>query len=402
MKYSTCIGGLLLASVLLSGCQQETTQPQAARVTEVAYLIVTPSEHKIETQMQGRVVASLTAEVRPQVGGIVHERLFTEGEFVKEGDVLYQIEPATFQAAVNEAKANLNSAKATVETAKLKDQRFADLLEFEGVSQQDADDAHATYLEAKADIERFEAALETARINLEFSKVKAPISGRIGISNVTPGALVTASQTNALSTIRTLDPIYVDMIKSSTEILKLRQLLAKTDIKKGSTDVSLLLEDGSEYELKGQLKMQEVAVDASTGAVTLRAEFPNPDGVLLPGMFVRTRVNEAVDDNAILVPQQGVYHNPAGDAYAYVIDEGNKVQSRVVKTISAVGNKWFISSGLKAGDKLLVEGSSKVGPGSEVKTVEVQMQSNGKMVAVAAQSGNSSSAPAPAAAKGGV
>ncbi|MEI8650697.1 efflux RND transporter periplasmic adaptor subunit [Paraglaciecola sp. Hal342] len=207
------------------------------------------------------------------------------------------------------------------------------------------------------------------------------------MSTVTPGALVTASQATALSTIRTLDPIFVDMTKSSTEILKLRQLLAKSGIKKGSTDVSLILEDGSEYELKGQLKMQEVAVDASTGAVTLRAEFANPEGLLLPGMFVRTQINDAVDENAILVPQQGIYHSAAGDAYAYVIDENNKVQSRGVTTLSAVDNQWLIGSGLNAGDKLLVEGSSKVRPGSDVKTVEVEMQNNGEMVRVDQQSG---------------
>ncbi|QHJ12850.1 Multidrug resistance protein MdtE [Paraglaciecola mesophila] len=386
MKYAAYIGGLIFVSVLLSGCQKEAAQPQATRVTEVAFVTVTPTEHTMQTKMQGRVVASLTAEVRPQVGGLVHQRLFTEGNYVEQGEVLYQIEPATFQAALNEAKANLNSAEASLETAKLKDQRYANLLKFEGVSQQDADDAHATYLEAKADIERFQAALETARINVEFTKVTAPISGQIGISTVTPGALVTASQETALSTIRTLDPIFVDMTKSSTEILKLRQLLAKSGIKKGSTEVSLILEDGSEYELTGQLKMQEVAVDASTGAVTLRAEFPNPDGVLLPGMFVRAQINDAVDENAILVPQQGIYHSAAGDAYAYVIDENSKVQSRKVTTLNAVENQWLISSGLKAGDKLLVEGSSKVRPGSEVNAVEVTMQSDGKMVNAEMQS----------------
>ncbi|WP_339900624.1 efflux RND transporter periplasmic adaptor subunit [Paraglaciecola polaris] len=389
MKDSITTGGLVLFAILLSGCQQESVPERAAPVTAVSYITVATTAYNIDTKMQGRVVASLSAEVRPQVGGIIQMRSFVEGNQVKQGDVLYQIEPATFQSAFNEAKANLNSAKASVETAKLKDQRFANLLKFEGVSQQDADDAHATYLEAKADIERFESALETARINLEFTQVKAPISGRIGISSVTPGALVTASQATALSTIRKLDPIYVDMTKSSTEILKLRQLLAKSGIKKGSTDVSLILEDGSEYNLKGQLKMQEVSVDASTGAVTLRAEFPNPDGVLLPGMFVRTQVNEAVDDNAILVPQQGIYHNAAGDAYAYVIDESNKVQSRVVQTLNAIDNQWLIGTGLNAGDKLLVEGSSKVRPGSEVKTVEVKMRTSGEMVSVDKQSNTS-------------
>ncbi|WP_166422140.1 efflux RND transporter periplasmic adaptor subunit [Paraglaciecola sp. 20A4] len=390
MKSSIYIGGLLLAVTLLSGCQQESAPARTMPVPAVSYITVSTSVHNIDTQMQGRVVASLSAEVRPQVGGIIQTRSFVEGNTVEKGQLLYQIDPATYQSAYNEAKASLNSAKASLETAKLKDERYVNLLKFEGVSQQDADDAHATYLEAKADIEKYQAALATASINLEFTKVTAPISGHIGISTVTPGALVTAQQASALATIRTLDPIYVDMTKSSKELLKLRQLIGKNGVKQGTTAVSLTLEDGSEYDLKGQLKMQEVSVDASTGTVTLRAEFPNPDGILLPGMFVRTKVNEAVDEHAILVPQQGVYHNATGEAYAYVINEDNKVEKRTLKTINAVGNKWLLESGLAANDKLLVEGSGKVGPGSEVKPVEVQMDTNGSMVTLSEQSKDTS------------
>lgn len=377
--------GLLIMVSLLSGCEQQSTQESEqanAPATEVSYINVTSSTHKIDTKLQGRVTASMVAEVRPQVSGIIQKRLFTEGQMVEQGQTLYQIDPETYEAAYNEAKATLNSAKAVVATAKLKDERYANLLKIEGVSQQDADDAHAAHLEAKANIEMYEAALETARIDLEYTKVLAPITGRIGISTITQGALVTAQQDTALATIRTLDPIYVDMTKSSKALLKLRKLMRESDIKEGTTDVSLTLEDGSDYELTGELKMQEVAVDASTGAVTLRAEFPNPDGLLLPGMFVRATVSEAVDENAILVPQQGIYHEATGEAYAYVINQDNQVEKRTVETINAVGNKWLLDNGLSVNEKLLVEGSGKVGPGSTVTPVQVEMNSAGTMVTV--------------------
>jgi len=384
MKHSIAIGTLLVTASLLSACQQEsnTTAKKVASVPAVSYINVKTQSHNIDTKMQGRVTASLVAQVRPQVSGIVQKRFFTEGNTVEKGQLLYQIDPATYQSAYNEAKANLNSAKALVDTAKLKHERYVKLLKFEGVSQQDADDAHAAYLEAKANIEKYQAALATAAINLEFTKVKAPISGHIGISNVTQGALLTAAQASELATIRTLDPIYVDMTKSSTELLKLRQLMREKGISQGTTAVSLTLADGTQYNHSGQLKMQEVSVDPSTGTVTLRAEFPNPDGLLLPGMFVRGQVNEAVDENAILVPQQGIYHSATGDAFAYVIDSENKVEKRTVHTISAVDNKWLIASGLSANDKLLIEGSSKIRPGGEVKPVQVEMDNNGSVVTI--------------------
>jgi membrane fusion protein (multidrug efflux system) len=383
MKHSIAIGTLLVAATLLSGCQQGSSTPaKVASVPAISYITVKTQSHNIDTKMQGRVTASLVAQVRPQVSGIVQQRLFTEGSTVEKGQLLYQIDPATYQSAYNEAKANLNSAKALVDTAKLKNQRYVKLLKFEGVSQQDADDAHAAYLEAKANIEKYQAALATAAINLEFTKVKAPISGHIGISSVTQGALLTAAQSSELATIRTLDPIYVDMTKSSTELLKLRQLMREKGITQGTTEVSLTLADGTQYNHKGQLKMQEVSVDPSTGTVTLRAQFPNPDGLLLPGMFVRGQVNDAVDENAILVPQQGIYHSAAGEAYAYVIDDKNIVEKRTVHTINAVDNKWLIASGLSANDKLLIEGSSKIRPGGEVKPVQVEMDNNGSVVTI--------------------
>lgn len=382
MKCFRFIGGLMVLSFLLSGCGQSQQAPPTEIVPTVSYVTVTPSVHTIESKLQGRVVAFREAEVRPQVTGIVKKRLFNEGDDVTQGQVLYQLDPTTYASAYNEAKADLASAKASVETARLKDERYASLLDIEGVSQQDADDAHADYLEAVAAIAKYEAALETAKINLAFTEVKAPISGRIGISSITEGALVTAEQDTALATIRQLDPIYVDMTKTSKARLQLLQMLSTDSMKEGTTTVSLDLEDGSDYQYPGQMKMQEVSVDPSTGAVTLRAQFPNPDGMLLPGMFVRTSVGEAVDQNAILVPQQGIYHSSNGDAYAYVINDDNTVEKRVVTTISAEGNQWLIASGLAANDKLLVEGSTKVAPGSKVNAVEVAMEASGEMVMV--------------------
>lgn len=380
MKDSMRIGGLLLLASLLAACQQGNTPANKAMVPDVSYISVTTNVHKINHKMPARVVASQVAEVRPQVSGIIHQRLFEEGSMVKKGQLLYQINPAPFQSVYNEAKANLNSAKASLETATLKDKRYANLLGQKGISQQDADDARAAYLEAQANIEKYQAALKTAAINLEFTKVKASISGHIGISNVTQGALVTAGQASPLATIHTLDPIYVDMKKSSAELLKLRTLLRSDNIKPGSTDVMLTLGDGSQYESPGQLKMQEVAVDTATGSITLRAEFSNPDNLLLPGMFVRTTVNEAIDEHAILVPQQGIYHNANGSAYAYIINDNNLIEKRSVETINAVDNNWLIASGLAVNDKLLVEGTVKVRPGSEVKPIEITLSTSSEPV----------------------
>jgi membrane fusion protein (multidrug efflux system) len=375
---------LLLIGALITGCEQQPNEPQdgfpGARLTEVSYINVTASRHNIDSYSQGRVTASKEAEVRPQVSGIIQQRLFTEGEFVEKGQTLYQIDPETYQAAYNETFASLSNAKAAEATAKLKDERYANLLKIEGISQQDADDAHAEYLEAKANVDMYEAALETAKINLQYTKVLAPISGRIGISSVTQGALVTAQQDSALATIRALDPIYVDVVKSSKALLRLRKIISNENIREGTAEVTLTLEDGSDYELTGELKMQEVAVDASTGSVTLRAEFPNPQGVLLPGMFVRATVSDAVDEHAILVPQQSIYHSATDEAYAYVINQNNQIEKRSVKTAVAIGNQWVIIDGLEVNDKLLVEGAGKVGPGSEVIPEEVKVDNNGLII----------------------
>ncbi len=376
------IAGLAVVTAL-AGCQSESADSAAAQqarpATEVSFIEIQPQSVSLTSELKGRTVASQSSEIRPQVGGIVKQRLFEEGSHVNAGDVLYQIDPATYQAELQTAKATLKSAEAALESARLTDERYAGLVKIQGISQQEADDAHASWLEAQADLESAKAALQTAQINLGYTKVSAPISGRIGLSSVTPGALVSASQDTALATISTMDPMYVDMTQSSSDQLKLRKLLKQSGIEGGNADVSLVLEDGSTYDYQGKMKVREVAVDEDTGSVTLRAEFPNPDGVLLPGMFVRAVVEDAVNQNAILVPQQGITHDSMGNATALVVNANNKVEKRNVKTDRAIKNQWLISSGLEPGDKLIVEGTGKVSEGAEVKPVKVSVQKDGSI-----------------------
>jgi membrane fusion protein (multidrug efflux system) len=310
--------------------------------------------------------------VRPQVDGIIKQRLFTEGAEVKAGQVLYQIDPASYQASYDQAAAQLKNAQATVQSTRLKSQRYAALVKENGVSQQDADDAKAAYLAAVASVAQYQAALETARINLAYTQVRAPIAGRIGISSVTPGALVTASQTDALATIRALDPIYVDLTQSSAQLLKLRRQQAA--LQRGAvTPVAIKLEDGTPYAHAGKLELTEVAVDEATGSVTLRAVFPNPEHELLPGMYVHATVDNGVDPKAILAPQQGITRNAKGEATALVVDEQNNVAQRTVSAERVVGSNWLIGSGLNEGDRLIVEGTGKVTIGAAVKPVEVSV-----------------------------
>ena len=338
---------------------------------EVGIYTLSAQNITLSRELPGRTKATVISEIRPQVGGIIQARFFEEGSIVKKDAVLYQIDPASYQAAFDEAKAALKNAEATLESSRLKSERYADLVKLEGVSKQDAEDVKATYLQAVASVDEKNAALQSARINLEYTKIKAPISGRIGTSSVSVGALVSASQTTALATIRTLDPIYVDLTQSSTQLLKLRALLAQQGIKKGSTKLALNLEDGSRYAHEGTLQFQEIAVDESTGSVTLRATFPNPDGILLPGMYVRALMDEAVNEKALLVPQQGIQRDPKGNATAFIVTSENKVETRIVVTDRAMGDKWLVSSGLNAGDRVVVEGTNKVRTGSSVTVVDV-------------------------------
>ena len=369
MKY---IATSVVAMLLLSGCDNTHTQSNNSSPSETEVGVVTLKSQPVSvvSELTGRTSAALSAEVRPQVGGIIQKRLFKEGDLVKAGQPLYQIDAASYQAAWNEARAALQQAQALVKADCQKAQRYARLVKENGVSQQDSDDAQSTCAQDKASVEAKKAALETARINLDWTTVTAPISGRIGISSVTPGALVTASQDTALTTIRGLDTMYVDLTRSSVDLLRLRKQSLATN--SDTMSVSLILEDGTTYSEKGRLELTEVAVDESTGSVTLRAIFPNPQQQLLPGMFVRARVDEGVMENAILAPQQGVTRDAKGNANALVVNKDNKVEQRTLETGETYGDKWLVLNGLHNGDRLIVEGSAKVTSGQTVKAVEVQ------------------------------
>lgn len=362
------IASSLIAAAVLTACTGKSTQMPAS--VEVGVITLKSQSVTLQTELAGRTAAAMTSDVRPQVTGIVQARRFTEGSRVRAGQVLFQIDDASYRASYEQAKAALASAEASVTPARLKNQRYGELLAIDGVSKQDADDARTSYEQALASVAQQQAALHSAQINLNYTQVKAPISGHIGKSSVTPGALVTASQSDALATIRTLDPMYVDLTQSSAAILKLRRRLQAGALKSGSTVVSLKLEDSSAYAHKGELKFSEVAVDEDTGSVTLRAEFPNPEGILLPGMYVRAVLDEAVDANAILAPQQGITRDAKGNATALVVNANNQVEQRTVTTERAIDDQWLVSAGLADGDRLLVQGSNKVKAGDTVRAVD--------------------------------
>nr|WP_280632105.1 efflux RND transporter periplasmic adaptor subunit [Xanthomonas citri] len=325
-----------------------------------------PQPLLLSTELPGRTTAYLVAEVRPQVTGILLERRFQEGSEVKAGQVLYQINPAPFRATLSRAEASLESAKLLAD-------RYDRLIETRAISQQERDDARSQYLQASA-------AAESARIDLDFTRITAPISGRIGRSSVTQGALVTANQADALATVQKLDPIYVDVVQPSTTLLQLRQDLASGRLKsagEGQAEIHLKLENGQDYAHAGKLQFSEVSVDPGTGAVTLRAVFPNPDGVLLPGMFVRAQLQEGRRDDALLVPQRGVTRDSQGKAVALVVDAKNIVQQRALVTERSVDGQWLIGSGLAAGDRVIVDGVQRARPGAEVKPVPVSAAPTG-------------------------
>jgi membrane fusion protein (multidrug efflux system) len=367
------VAGLLAVGIMMAGCgKKNAAAPPASGPPEVGVIVAKPERVALTTELPGRTSPLLIAEVRPQVSGIIQKRLFVEGSDVKAGQVLYQIDPATYQAAFASAKAALARAEANLIPARLKEERFRDLVKIKAVSQQDYDDANAALKQAEADVASAKAAVETARINLAYTKVAAPISGRIGRSAITDGALVTANQATALATIQQLSPIYVDVAQSSAELLKLKQNLASGIMKDNAAaqaKVKLLLEDGSPYPLPGTLKFSEVTVDQSTGSITLRAVFPNPKQTLLPGMFVRAIVEEGVSDQAMLVPQRGVTRNPQGEAMVLVVGAEEKVEPRIIKVVRTVGENWLVSDGLKAGDRVILEGIQKARPGTQVKAV---------------------------------
>jgi len=372
-NHLTLAAAILLWTLLLAGCGEQNAAPvPQSAPPEVGVVTIQPAAVTLTTELPGRIAPHLIAEVRPQVGGIIQQRLFTEGADVKAGQLLYQIDPATYRAAFAIAKAALARAEANLAPARLREERFRDLVTIRAVSQQEYDDANAALLQADAEVESARAALESARINLDYTSVKAPISGRIGRSTVTTGALVTASQAGALATIQQLDPVYVDVTQTTTDLLRLKQNLASGLLKNnGATQaqVKLVLEDGIPYPLTGTLKFSEVSVEQSTGSVTLRSLFPNPEQLLLPGMFVRAIVEEGTNEQALLVPQRGVTRNPAGMPMVLLVGEEETVAAQVIKVARTVGAHWLVSEGLKGGERVIVEGMQKVRVGSVVKAV---------------------------------
>lgn len=360
---------------LLVACDSKPPAAVAGQApTEVGVVTVSTRDVPLVAELPGRTTAYRKAEVRPQVAGIIQKRLFEEGTEIEAGTQLYQIDAATFRAAYATAQAELARAEANLAAARARESRYKDLISAKAISQQDYDDALAALGQANASIAAGKAAVETARINLKYTEVVAPISGVIGKSEVTEGALVTSGQAQVLATIQQLDPIYVDVSQSANELLQIRRQMMSGSIATDETaKVRLLLDDGSVYEHEGSLQFSEVGVNESTGTVTLRAIFPNPDRLLLPGMFVRTQLQEGIHTNAISVPQQGVTRDRAGNATALVVSSEGKVELRQLKTTRAVGDQWLVEEGLAVGDQLIVEGLQKVGPGAPVKAVPSQI-----------------------------
>ncbi|MBK8573432.1 MAG: efflux RND transporter periplasmic adaptor subunit [Holophagaceae bacterium] len=360
--------GILVAIASMTGCsKKDLTRP----APEVAVVTLQPERVAITSELPGRTSAYLVAEVHPQVNGIIQKRLFTEGGDVKEGEVLYQIDPRPYQAAYDTAAAALARVEANLPAVRKRAERFKELLSVNAVGQQDAEDAAAAFKQAEAEVQALKAGVESARINLGYTRILAPISGRIGKSSVTPGALAAAYQGPAFTTIQQLDQLYVDSPQSSATLLEIKRKLAAKRIK-GSADqakVKLVLEDGTPYSQPGLLKFSDVTVDPSTGSQVLRMVFPNSNHILMPGMYVRAIVEEGVAEQAILVPQQGVTRDPKGNAVAMVVDVSNKVEQRALTIDRAIGTKWLVTEGLAAGDRVILEGLQKVRPGVVVKVV---------------------------------
>ena len=352
---------------LFTGCTEETQKKAPEKKpAEVGTYIINQQEITLQQELPGRTVIALSSEIRPQIGGIVESQLFKEGSSVKKGDVLYKVNSLSYEATYNQTKAAYSNALANVKAAKLKDERYKELLKIDGVSKQEYEDANVAYLQVLANVEEKKAAMQSAKINLNYTQITSPITGHIGISSVTEGALVTANQTTALATVRSLDPIYVDFTQSSVDMLKLKKLLEQKDMKAASASVSLKLEDNSIYENKGELKLQELAVDEMTGSVTLRAQFPNSKNTLLPGMYVNIIINEAVSTKAILVPQQGISFDEKGNATAMIVNKNNEVERRVIIIDRTMEDFWLIKEGFTVGEHLIVEGLNKVKTGDKI------------------------------------
>lgn len=364
---------MLSGSFLLTGCDNNKSEQAAQQPPAVGVVTLKTEPLKISTELPGRTSAYRVAEVRPQVSGIILKRNFVEGSDVKAGQSLYQIDPATYQAAYDSAKGDLTQAQANARIAQLTVKRYKPLLGTKYISQQDYDTAVATAAQNDAAVQVAKANVETARINLAYTKVTSPISGRIGKSSVTEGALVQNAQTTALATVQQLDPMYVDVTQSSEDFMRLRSELESGQLKQndGKANVTLLMQNGNSYPQTGTLEFSDVTVDETTGSITLRAIVPNPNHALLPGMFVRARLDEGTNPNALLVPQQAVARTPTGQATVMVVGEDNKVEARQVTTSQAIGDKWLVTDGVKAGERVISTGLQRAKPGAQVTPQEV-------------------------------
>ena len=363
------------AVTMFGGCDSQKSTGALAgagaqRAPQVSVTEIQPTELDMTTTLQGRTASYLVADVRPHVAGILQKRLFKEGSEVKEGQALYQIDPAVYEAAVASAKAELQRAQAVLYQTRLSANRYAQLVKTNAISKQNNDDAQAAYKQAQAAVAAAEAGLKNAQINLDSTTVRSPISGRIGRSLVTPGALLSAHQAQNMAVVQTLDPIYVDVTQSSKEILSLKKDIAsgKLKTKGGAIPVTLIMEDGTKYPQTGELTLSEVSVDPGTGTITLRAEFPNPDNILLPGMFVRTELPQGTMEKALLVPQRAVMREANGTPYVYVVEDG-KIAIRRLVTHRTQGQNWIVEEGLKPGEKVVIEGLQRIRPGVPVQIV---------------------------------
>lgn len=373
-KAALCVAAGFTVS-MLGGCDSQKSAgapggAAAQRAPQVSVTEIQPTELDMTTTLQGRTAPYLVADVRPQVAGILQKRLFKEGSEVKEGQALYQIDPAVYEAAVASAKAELQRAQAVLYQTRLTANRYAQLVKTNAISKQNNDDAQAAYKQAQAAVAAAEAGLKNAQINLDYTTVRSPISGRIGRSLVTPGALLSAHQAQNMAVVQTLDPIYVDVTQSSKEILSLKKDIAagKLKTKGGAIPVTLIMEDGTKYPQTGELTLSEVSVDPGTGTITLRAEFPNPENILLPGMFVRTELPQGTMEKALLVPQRAVMREANGTPYVYVVEDG-KIAIRRLVTHRTQGQNWIVEEGLKPGEKVVIEGLQRIRPGVPVQIV---------------------------------
>ena len=368
-KRSLLLASLLCAASLSLGACTDAEDKGGRPAPEVGYIVVKQEAVPIATELSGRIVAFETSEVRPQVGGLIRRRLFTEGSFVRAGQPLYQIDASLYRAGVDQAAANLASARASAQAAEERARRLEPLAKMQAVAEQDYTDAVAQARMARAAVAQNGAALETARINLRYATITAPISGRIGRSLATPGALVSASQAGPLATIQQIDPIYVDMQQSSAELTRLRQALESGGVAPGSTSVRLRLEDGSAYGFTGTVQFSEMTVNEATGTVTLRARFPNPKGLLLPGMFVTALFDQAVDPTAILVPQAAVQRDFDGSAFVYLVGKDDKAARRKIVASRTTGAHWVVTDGLKAGERVITQGLGNIRQDAPIRAV---------------------------------